>query len=333
MFCPTCYYGTTTNRAPGQRSNLSHARCAQLLPENALPATGSRIAAPPRQNFSGTATTRARPPYRHISVCSATQSSWPARSALLLPYGEACDMTERTKFAVIDCEDAPKWAGHESIWVAAYGRPGEHWCEEQRAAVQAAKVLTALPCVRREHFRAFAGELPEESELDTYRGLCITGRQDLGLLRATCGARVPWLTPYLQPPHRVRRDASLDQRALRVCAGAYRPFGCSARAGAALTRRCTDGGSPRRGESPGRLLRLSGAWHVAPHCSAAFLSAVARRSWLWRWEEASGATPLDAFSSGPSVWSSPARWRSVATLLLPGCADAEPRFALPASRN
>jgi hypothetical protein len=34
----------------------------------------------------------------------------------------------RTKFAVIDCEDAAKWEGHESIWVAAYGRPGEHWC-------------------------------------------------------------------------------------------------------------------------------------------------------------------------------------------------------------
>jgi hypothetical protein len=37
-------------------------------------------------------------------------------------------MAARTKFAVIDCEDAPKWEGHESIWVAAYGRPGEHWC-------------------------------------------------------------------------------------------------------------------------------------------------------------------------------------------------------------
>lgn len=36
-------------------------------------------------------------------------------------------MAGRFKFAVIDCEDAPKWAGHESIRVAAYGRPGEHW--------------------------------------------------------------------------------------------------------------------------------------------------------------------------------------------------------------
>ena len=52
-------------------------------------------------------------------------------------------MTERTKFAVIDCEDAPTWAGHESIWVAAYGRPGEHWCDEPPSSEQAAEVLTA----------------------------------------------------------------------------------------------------------------------------------------------------------------------------------------------
>ena len=87
-------------------------------------------------------------------------------------------MAERTKFAVIDCEDAPKWAGHESIWVAAYGRPGEHWCGAIRAAKRWACTLTRAP--RREHFRAFAGELPDESELDTYRGFCITGRRDPG---------------------------------------------------------------------------------------------------------------------------------------------------------
>ena len=48
---------------------------------------------------------------------------------LLVSLQQLAPMSERTKFAVIDCEDAPKWAGHESIWVAAYGRPGEHWCE------------------------------------------------------------------------------------------------------------------------------------------------------------------------------------------------------------
>lgn len=60
----------------------------------------------------------------------------------------------RTRFAVLDCEDAPKWVGHESVWVAAYGRPGEHW----------------------EHFRAWAHELPDLAELDTYQGMVITGR-------------------------------------------------------------------------------------------------------------------------------------------------------------
>jgi hypothetical protein len=61
---------------------------------------------------------------------------------------------ERNRFAVLDCEDAAKWVGHESIWVAAYGRPGEHW----------------------EHFRAWAHELPDLAELDTYQGMVITGR-------------------------------------------------------------------------------------------------------------------------------------------------------------
>ena len=44
------------------------------------------------------------------------------------------------------------------------------------------------PCACREHFRAFAGELPEESELDTYRGFCITGRQESGWLRCVACA-------------------------------------------------------------------------------------------------------------------------------------------------
>ena len=130
-----------------------------------------------------------------------------------------------------------------------------------------------------------------------------------------------------QPPHRVRRDASLDQRAVRVRAGASRAYGCSARAGAALTRQCIDGGSPRRGEGLGRLLRLPGASPGVPHCSACCSHACARRSWLWRWAEASDATPLDAFSSARSAWSSPARWRSVVTLHLHGCAAMPPRLA------
>lgn len=31
------------------------------------------------------------------------------------------------KYAVIDCEDAEKWSGHEKIWTTVLGRPGDQW--------------------------------------------------------------------------------------------------------------------------------------------------------------------------------------------------------------
>ena len=176
-------------------------------------------------------------------------------------------MTERTKFAVIDCEDAPKWAGHESIWVAAYGRPGEHWCASpsSRKSCFASERADLCALARREHFRAFAGELPDESELDTYRGFCITGRRvRFGVLQR--GARsAPQLTrSRTQPPRRVRRDAALDQGAVRLPAGAH------SRQLRRLCQRTSDAQradcrAPRRRQNPGRLLRLSGP----PACAAA----------------------------------------------------------------
>jgi GMP synthase-like glutamine amidotransferase len=53
------------------------------------------------------------------------------------------------RFVVIDCEDAPKWAGHERLWVDALAIEGDTW--------QVA--------------RAYAGELPN-AQLD---GVVITG--------------------------------------------------------------------------------------------------------------------------------------------------------------
>lgn len=31
------------------------------------------------------------------------------------------------KFALICCEDAEKWSGHEKIWTTVMGRPGDQW--------------------------------------------------------------------------------------------------------------------------------------------------------------------------------------------------------------
>ena len=142
----------------------------------------------------------------------------------------AAAMAARTKFAVIDCEDAPKWAGHESIWVAAYGRPGEHWCAARRSgALQPCSARGRLSrsartrCNAREHFRAYLGELPEESELDSYQGMCITGRR---VARPAVACAAPRLKPCgavafaVQPLRRARRDQRVDRRAVRLPAGA-----------------------------------------------------------------------------------------------------------------
>jgi len=75
------------------------------------------------------------------------------------------------RFAVIDCEDAPKWRGHHQIWVAVYGRAGERWC-----GPDASPPLRPAHA-RRDNYRAWAGELPALAELPAYAGMVVTGRR------------------------------------------------------------------------------------------------------------------------------------------------------------
>jgi hypothetical protein len=35
--------------------------------------------------------------------------------------------SQKKRFAVIDCEDAPKWTGHHHIWIASIGCDRESW--------------------------------------------------------------------------------------------------------------------------------------------------------------------------------------------------------------
>ena len=77
-------------------------------------------------------------------------------------------------FAVLNCEDAPKWSHHETaIWEKLYSiSPGT--CA---AAVQHCFPSVPLPddCSWR-HFRCFAGELPSREEVDLMDAVCVTGR-------------------------------------------------------------------------------------------------------------------------------------------------------------
>jgi hypothetical protein len=111
----------------------------------------------------------------------------------------------------------------------------------------------ALPCggrrrsraqraPRREHFRAFAGELPDESELDTYRGFCITGRRDTVSLSAALAC------PSSRAHPCSHHDAYDETRVwindlcefLRVRSTAVQaPLSTAARVDAALTRERT----------------------------------------------------------------------------------------------
>lgn len=80
------------------------------------------------------------------------------------------------RFAVLDCEDQPKWRGHEALWIDPLARAGERW----RA------------------YRVWAGELPEDPA--ALAGVIITGSHHsvvdgapwlealLGFVRAAAGA-------------------------------------------------------------------------------------------------------------------------------------------------
>ena len=59
----------------------------------------------------------------------------------------------KTRFAVLDCEDAVKWDGHAIALSRLLGRAGETW----------------------EHHRCWSGELPDLREMHTYQGLVVTG--------------------------------------------------------------------------------------------------------------------------------------------------------------
>ena len=72
------------------------------------------------------------------------------------------------RFAVIDCEDAPKWRGHVAHWIEPLRRPGETW----------------------DVLRAWAGELPPS--IDTYQGIVLTGSGH------SVNDPLPWLPPLFE---------------------------------------------------------------------------------------------------------------------------------------
>jgi GMP synthase-like glutamine amidotransferase len=90
------------------------------------------------------------------------------------------------RFAVIDCEDAPKWAGHERLWIDGLQRPAD-------------------PPWR--VYRAFAGEVPDE-DVD---GVVITGSHYSVL------DTLPWLPRLFEY---VRGAVSRHVRLVGAC------FGC-----------------------------------------------------------------------------------------------------------
>lgn len=78
------------------------------------------------------------------------------------------DPVAPARYAVIDCEDAPKWDGHPSYWLDRLRRPGEEW----------------------DVLRAWAGELPASPE--AYRGLVLTGS------RYSVHDDLAWLPPLFE---------------------------------------------------------------------------------------------------------------------------------------
>ena len=72
------------------------------------------------------------------------------------------------RFAVLDCEDAPKWQGHVAHWIDPLRRPGETW----------------------DVFRAWAGELPPS--VDAYQGVILTGSG------YSVNDPLPWLPPLFR---------------------------------------------------------------------------------------------------------------------------------------
>ncbi len=80
-------------------------------------------------------------------------------------FGDEAATTRPRRFAVLDCEDAPKWEGHERFWLEGLRRDNDHWSV----------------------YRAYREEFPEK--IDAYDGYLITG---------SCYSvldDLPWLKP------------------------------------------------------------------------------------------------------------------------------------------
>ena len=93
------------------------------------------------------------------------------------------------RFAVIDCEDAPKWSGHERLWIDNLERPGD---EPWRV------------------YRAFAGELPDQP----FDGVVITGSH-----YSVLDDSLPWLPGLFEY---IQRTVAGGGRIAGAC------FGCQA---------------------------------------------------------------------------------------------------------
>lgn len=133
------------------------------------------------------------------------------------------------KFAVIDCEDAEKWSGHEKIWSTVFGRPGDQWCVSLHREAFGSDAVSEPDShyPRREVFRAWKGELPfQASEAaqagENWKGLVITGRCVQPVYCPHCGRDIGTESAVLnpQPLLRFRRVEGMDYQPVRLLEGA-----------------------------------------------------------------------------------------------------------------
>lgn len=92
------------------------------------------------------------------------------------------------RYAVLDCEDAPRWAGHDRNWIGLLRRDEEEW----------------------HSFRVWAGELPAEPR--AYDGYVLTGSH-----HSVNDSALPWLPPLFEFVAAVA--CSSDRRVFGACFG------------------------------------------------------------------------------------------------------------------
>jgi GMP synthase (glutamine-hydrolysing) len=90
------------------------------------------------------------------------------------------------RYAVISCEDAPRWAGHEQNWIDLLARPGDEWAV----------------------YQAWAGELPSPTD---HLGYVLTGSH-----HSVNDDTQTWLEPLFDF---VRGCAERDRRVFGACFG------------------------------------------------------------------------------------------------------------------